>query len=909
MRRLVQVLASRALVGTVLAGVGSGCAELEAPESQLFETTAPALEVPTGKFTFTWNDVGRLAPEAEGLKLVFDSGAVTLEDGSLVPLEGLPAAVVIGEMPNDQLGLAWATLPAGRAVSLELKLSSAKTPDGSEWAPDGDILRLALDDTVVVDENTAVPIAFDREWSLRKVGSDVIFQITAYTAAEAFPISRVEAYPAAGLGPDAEASEPVTWVFDEPGAVGYQIFFSDMSLKPQCASAALIGDDGVWRPVDLNDAAQTGATERVETTRLTLSVSVPPGGGCGAFSVNHLVVDVATLNPRIRVFPTDDFSVSTRGLGFWLEGGHPASKAMDDTYERLDFAFDADASSGSFGSFGRLFPLAGDLEPTACSPPSEIIEALTDWICVPGAGLVRSPVSELCDVQWVEFSPDAKLVAGLSGSSRVPGRLQVTCGDLGYQLGDTLWISDTAPASSEWVRRVRNDGLVRNRLCAYESEYLVSDNCRIPSAEVSTVDGELFDTDCDGLSDFAERCWTGTCWDGTCSYPHNTGSHDTDGDGWWDGWELCPHTLVSMPAPSLPQGRTLPPLSVPPTWFEGPLVRDILSEVFWEAGMPTAPSDLPQRQIGRESLAAEEQLQRESPNDDAWEPLGFKVVRMGPITLLPADRGGIADPISRFGVLSILTGQLVTTVLWENSTSGRSYAATTDDYGFGPNLVSVPFVRLRSDQMLAGTWVHERGHILGLPHNPTEITGLPSPLAQNPRTYNPIYQSQMSYAQSWRMEFDPSIHFSSGAGGTVDEPDVEEVGFLVGNTNLLRYAFFDQFYTDHSAYYRRWPVDAAGNEVVNGDCRTGLRCPAFYGCYQAPARPSRFAWDPRAPAAPPDPASASSWRTTWTGTPTAGSTYRRSGTATTARRRPTAGTSIPTASAAPRRFWMILRIL
>lgn len=59
-----------------------------------------------------------------------------------------------------------------------------------------------------------------------------------------------------------------------------------------------------------------------------------------------------------------------------------------------------------------------------------------------------------------------------------------------------------------------------------------------------TANGTPLDEDCDLLPDFAERCVFGTCTGNSrsdCVDPISlqTTPRDTDGDGWWDGWEAC----------------------------------------------------------------------------------------------------------------------------------------------------------------------------------------------------------------------------------------------------------------------------------------------------------------------------------------------------------------------------------
>jgi len=182
-----------------------------------------------------------------------------------------------------------------------------------------------------------------------------------------------------------------------------------------------------------------------------------------------------------------------------------------------------------------------------CSPNDEVVRQLSEQTCSAHLMRTRSATGSprgRCRVTWT------------ASDGTVHRNIEVD--------GCDLLMRDAAITDLGLIRNLPAQPL--SKLCRYTDHLLrpglLAERCTMPRRL------GLADDDGDGLSNFAEQCWTETCLrdedctpaDAPRARPTSSGreARDTDGDGWWDGWEAC--------------GRG----AIQPDWFAGPRTRDVV---------------------------------------------------------------------------------------------------------------------------------------------------------------------------------------------------------------------------------------------------------------------------------------------------------------------------------------------
>ncbi|MFT4705658.1 MAG: hypothetical protein ACI81R_003369, partial [Bradymonadia bacterium] len=311
------------------------------------------------------------------------------------------------------------------------------------------------------------------------------------------------------------------------------------------------------------------------------------------------------------------------------------------------------------------------------------------------------------------------------------------------------------------------------------------------------------------------------------------GAHDTDGDGWWDGWEVCGLTDL-QPG----DGR-----AIAANVFAGPAVRDLLLEVVVADNV--SPYS-PQRQAGMVNnvLANVRQTlgERPPPPFGDWSPLSYGLANLVEFAAGTAETRD--EALAENAYYTVASGSQVVPILWSQFMR-ESYRDRPQSYyavSFSVNSENYRGIYLLPNAFSVPTVIHEGGHAMCLGH---DIPLSDSDNSFGTRNSSPVYGSRMNYANGYRLEADVSPRFSEGGRTIAAEAELTEQDVL--NSSLSRAQYLSGFWDEPSIPSPVAPEDAFGNAVR--DCRLpGHGCPNGFGCVRnEPAHPHYTGPDDRRP--------------------------------------------------------------
>ncbi|MFT4703322.1 MAG: hypothetical protein ACI81R_001012, partial [Bradymonadia bacterium] len=505
--------------------------------SDIAET--PALRMAKGAATadsirLDWRAVGPFPGDVQMLVLKIVAVVAQTPDGPVqVPFELGKLAVSHEQyLPSPT----YVFLPDAPVSALEIHFDGnyvyeSSSGSGAVYENSSNIVTLTFDEvprneaySVVIDRETVQSGAGGWELSLDMYGWQDILRVEDHMV---YHDVEVERLPLEG------SPVPLEWTITDPGALAMRMQFREFELDGCGAKFELYSAvTDSWTQVTGDDvAANDGWSAWIDGDTIDARVTAP--NDCGGFWVPYAQSRAWTMTDRFRARTSGETSVTRDGpFGIQAQGGAIVDTEFDRHWFRT-ITYGAPAGQKQ-SAIGRR---QGTTPPHLCGSPDEIIDYYTEEVCVENRFEVVVPYGE-DDCRYSVFD-------GLDGLEII--------GDYGVVEGVDFRGTCAAPVRHGRMTGAHDptDGFGPVPVpdmdpCVREAELVLSPECAVSSAE-AYIGTAAADRDCDGLSDFVERCVLGTCWDParncsgeyTAGAQYTAGAHDTDGDGWWDGWEVC----------------------------------------------------------------------------------------------------------------------------------------------------------------------------------------------------------------------------------------------------------------------------------------------------------------------------------------------------------------------------------
>jgi len=834
----------------------------------------------TGSLRVGWLDRGRLPAGIEAADLIVTRIALIGTDGSETLAWRGTTNVDVGNQLAEPLLIAEVAAPEGDYAGIEITVEAGEytSAAGSRTLPCAQCagpFEVREPIKIVDGTTTRAVVVFDTSASLSKADApDTNVELQPlWTSLRDQVSSRTESMWDNRVATDGlrAGEESVVWGLAHNGAHAFRVRFGLASTLGCNASVTFKLPDGITStPIDLVELVQgpsAGWSDWIAGSSALVTLTTGSGctassgcdtdapSPCGEVELRGGEAKTIRFAPDYAFYSEDDTTIRSGSPAGFLFDGDPRLFNRDGkaTGSTVSGAYTSARLSTLSSSADRPFPgtvYRGELTENAgdpCTDPLGILARYERIVCRPGH-VVLSSTRQSGDCVFENRGFDMATGQEII----VPN-----CDGFAFNAGVSTELLVPNMNLPEHEARIGPGTHAREPVCRYGSDTVyVRDGCQWSDDDVVDPDGNPIDTDCDGLGDWVEACIEQTCTGlEACTYPHNHGADDTDGDGWWDGLEVCggrfPNTDI---------------YDVNPAWFTSPRVRDTVADVVvdmqnvaWRNGTPILSSPLqPVNVTDVQAIVNEANRRaqvRPSADDTLWEPVGFSTAS---IVAAPVDdTTGRPDEAAALTLATLArdTNNLIFPVIVSDNGATSSANSERVFIGYGHAMDSRPWVA-------PTTWMHEFGHRNGLAHGGSRPTGPGGELQPYRRQDEPRYLSVMSYVYMWQMEAYQGLRYSSGALPRMTEYQTSEYSYSPSSAPAsLKWQ--DSFYVDDpvgsaTAYLIR----SAGRRVPgigiiqlipvdNSDCRTaGMVCPDGYACVQQGPRDgirgplTTQTWDP-----------------------------------------------------------------